>query len=136
MESFLHLRKGTTPRRVHADLDGLKDDELSRAGFTGRSANFFRRHDPTAYRAVGPLRPIDVLADQLRPADATDPDGLPLLLFSNPDCRVLLSRRTAPMPRLANHASACANWWRKTRRRARTNASMLRVKSMTNWARS
>ena len=30
MESFVHLRKGRTPRRLHADLDGLKDDELGR----------------------------------------------------------------------------------------------------------
>lgn len=33
MESFVHLRKGKTPRRLHADLDGLKDDELGRGGF-------------------------------------------------------------------------------------------------------
>ncbi len=39
MESFVHLRKGTTPRRLHADLGGLKDDELGRGGFTGRTAN-------------------------------------------------------------------------------------------------
>ncbi len=57
MESFVHLRKGTTPRRLHADLDGLKDDELGRGGFTGRTANLYRRHDPTTYRSVGPLRP-------------------------------------------------------------------------------
>ena len=74
MESFVHLRKGTTPRRLHADLDGLKDDELGRDGFTGRTVHFFRRHDPTAYRAVGPLRPHDVLVDQLAPGDS------PLLL--------------------------------------------------------
>ena len=30
MESFVHLRKGRTPKRLHADLDGLKDDELGR----------------------------------------------------------------------------------------------------------
>jgi len=42
------------------DLDGLKDDELGRGGFTGRTANIYRRHDPTAYRASGPLRPVDV----------------------------------------------------------------------------
>ena len=57
MESFLHLRKGKTPRRLHADLDGLKDDELGRGGFTGRTANLYRRHDPTEYRTEGPLRP-------------------------------------------------------------------------------
>ena len=36
MESFVHLRKGTTPRRLHADLGGLKDDELRAV----------RNHDP------------------------------------------------------------------------------------------
>lgn len=103
MESFVHLRKGATPRRLHADLNGLKDDELGRGGFTGRTANFFRRHDPTAYRAAGPLSPRDVLADQLRPADADDPAGAPLLLFSNDDCRILLSRRGEPMPFFVRH---------------------------------
>src|ERR1700683_218770 len=57
MESFIHLRKGKTPRRLHADLEGLKDDELARGGFTGRPANLYRRHDPTEYRSEGPLRP-------------------------------------------------------------------------------
>src|SRR5437660_7687359 len=79
MESFVHLRKGKTPRRLHADLDGLKDDELGRGGFTGRTANMYRRHDPTAYRAVGALRPVDVLAGELKPSDSTDADGGPLL---------------------------------------------------------
>ncbi|ETW22486.1 homogentisate 1,2-dioxygenase [Mycobacterium gastri] len=75
MESFVHLRKGKTPRRLHADLDGLKDDELGRSGFAGRTANIYRRHDPTAYRAEGPLRPIDVLCSELKPGDATDANG-------------------------------------------------------------
>lgn len=97
MESFVHLRKGRTPRRLHADLDGLKDDELGRGGFTGRTANMYRRHDPTAYRSEGPLRPIDVLSSELKPSDATDANGSPLLLFANADCRIALSRRQAPM---------------------------------------
>lgn len=98
MESFTHLRKGKTPRRVHADLDGLKDDELGRGGFTGRTANIYRRNDPTAFRAVGPLRPVDVLASELKPSDATDAAGTPLLLFSNNACRIFLSRRSEAMP--------------------------------------
>ena len=98
MESFIHLRKGKTPKRLHADLDGLKDDELGRGGFTGRTANIYRRNDPTAYRSVGPLRPIDVLSSELKPSDATDAHGGPLLMFSNADCQVLLSRRSEPMP--------------------------------------
>ncbi|MDR3663596.1 MAG: homogentisate 1,2-dioxygenase [Mycobacterium sp.] len=98
MESFVHLRKGKTPKRVHADLDGLKDDELGRGGFVGRTANMYRRNDPTAYRTVGPLRPTDVLSSELKPADATDAQGGPLLMFSNADCQVLLSRRSEAMP--------------------------------------
>jgi hypothetical protein len=71
MESFVHLRKGKTRRRLHADLDRLKDDELGRAGFTGRTANMYRRHVP-AYRAVGPLRPLDLLSSELKRSDATE----------------------------------------------------------------
>jgi homogentisate 1,2-dioxygenase len=82
MESFIHLRKGKTPRRLHADLDGLKDDELGRGGFTGRTANIYRRNDPTAYRASGPLRPIDVLSSELKPADATDARSEPMPFFT------------------------------------------------------
>ncbi|BAD56503.1 homogentisate 1,2-dioxygenase [Nocardia farcinica] len=103
MESFVHLRKGTTPRRLHADLDGLKDDELGRGGFTGRTAHLYRRNDPTAYTAVGPLRPVDVMASALTPTDSTDPAGTPLLLFANADCRILLSRRAAPMPHFVRY---------------------------------
>ena len=103
MESFVHLRRGTTPHRLHADLDGLKDDELGRGGFTGRTANVYRRHDPTAYRSVGPLRPVDVLSSELKPDDAADANGGPLLMFSNADCRILLSRRGEPMPFYARH---------------------------------
>jgi homogentisate 1,2-dioxygenase len=103
MESFVHLRKGKTPRRLHADLDGLKDDELGRGGFTGRTANIYRRHDPTAYRSVGPLRPIDVLSGELKPSDASAAHGGPLLMFSNADCRILLSRRHEPMPFYTRH---------------------------------
>ncbi|SOD71807.1 homogentisate 1,2-dioxygenase [Jatrophihabitans sp. GAS493] len=98
MESFIQLRKGKTPRRMHADLDGLKDDELGRAGFTGRSTQLYRRHDPTAFRAVGALAGVDVDTNLLEPTDLSDPAGEPLMLFSNSDCRILLSRRAAAAP--------------------------------------
>src|SRR5271155_4055122 len=87
MESFIHLRKGKTPRRLHADLEGLKDDELGRGGFTGRTANMYRRHDPTAYRSAGPLRPLDVLSSELKTSDATDADGGAPVVFSQPHRR-------------------------------------------------
>ena len=111
MESFVHLRKGTTPRRLHADLDGLKDDELGRGGFTGRTANIYRRNDPTAYRSAGPLRPIDVLSSELKPSDATDAAGSPMLLFSNADCQVLLSRRSEPMPFFVRYVDGDLLWF-------------------------
>ena len=37
-------------------------------------------------------------SSELKPRDATDAHGGPLLLFSNADCQVLLSRRTEEMP--------------------------------------
>lgn len=98
MESFLHLRRGQTPRRIHADLDGLKDDELGRDGFTGRTVALYRRNDPTRYRSAGPLRTTDAVCADLTPTDATDPAGSPMLLYSNADCRISLSRRTTEMP--------------------------------------
>jgi pimeloyl-ACP methyl ester carboxylesterase len=67
MESFVHLRKGRIPKRLHADLDGLKDDELGRDGFTGRTANIYRRHDPTAYRSAGPQCCPKSLANERTP---------------------------------------------------------------------
>jgi len=103
MESFVHLRKGVTPHRIHADLDGLEDDELGRSGFTGRTAHLYRRNDPTEYRTVGPLRPLDVIASNLRPTDLDDPAGSPLTLFTNPDCRIMLSRRATAMPFHVRH---------------------------------
>src|SRR3984885_15399043 len=103
MESFIHLRKGKTPRRLHADLEGLKDDELGRGGFTGRTANMYRRNDPTAYRSEGPLRPVDVLSSELKPSDATDANGGPPLIFANPDCPLSFSRRPAALPYFAPH---------------------------------
>jgi homogentisate 1,2-dioxygenase len=75
MESFVHLRKGKTPRRLHADLDGLTDDELGRGGFTGRTANIYRRHDPTAYRSVGPLPPSTCCPANSNPATPPMPTG-------------------------------------------------------------
>ena len=39
-----------------------------------------------------------MLSSELKPSDATDAAGGPLLMFSNADCQVLLSRRSEPMP--------------------------------------
>lgn len=98
MESFVQYSKGTVPKRIHADLDGLKDDELGRQGFFGRQAQLYRRNDPTSSRWVGELRDRHVQTVDLVPDDRDDPRGDPLLLLSNADNRISLSRRGAPMP--------------------------------------
>jgi homogentisate 1,2-dioxygenase len=103
VESFVQFRKGTTPQHVHRDLDGLKDDELGRMGFVGRQAQLYRRNDPTAYRAEGPIQPVAALVDDLHPDDEGDSSGQPLPLLSNGDVRFLLSRRSAPMPFFARN---------------------------------
>lgn len=98
MKSFLHLNKGRTPRQAHRDLGGLKDDELGRNAFYGRTAQLYRRHDPTRFEARGDYRPREVNVDTLTPGDRTDAAGFPLPLFENDTCRILLSRRSAAMP--------------------------------------
>lgn len=59
LESFVHLRKGTTPRRLHADLDGLK------AGATHYYAG------PDQRDALG--RAVGTITDWLARHDFTDP---------------------------------------------------------------
>ncbi|MFW0783405.1 homogentisate 1,2-dioxygenase [Gordonia sp. CPCC 206044] len=98
MESFIQHRKGRTPRQVHRDVEDLKDDELGRYGFTGRTAHLYRRNDPTQYRAVGDLGGLDRQTYDLTPTDQIDPAGEPLLMFYNDDCRILLSRRSETAP--------------------------------------
>ena len=98
MKSFVHLRKGRTPRVAHRDLDGLKDDELGRSGFYGRTAQLYRRNNPASYRPLGDYRLREVQSSQLDPPDLTDPRGEALPLFENHACRIFLSRRSAPMP--------------------------------------
>lgn len=98
MESFIQLRSGETPRRIHRGLDGLKDDEMGRSGFTGRTTHLYRQNDPTKFRLEGSLMGADVSTKQLEPADLIDPIGEPLLLMSNEDCRIFLSRRKDVAP--------------------------------------
>lgn len=100
MESFIPHRRGRTPRRIHRDIaeSGLKDDELGRFGFTGRTAHLYRRNDPTDYRIEGDLQCTDTSTFALVPTDHDDAEGEPLVLFHNEDCRISLSRRADPAP--------------------------------------
>ena len=94
MESFTHLRKGTTPRRVHADLDGLKDDELGRGGFTGRTANLYRRHDRPNFARSDRYVLSTSSPPELKPSDAADAAGAPSVVLQPPRLPHLPGRRS------------------------------------------
>lgn len=47
-----------------------------------------------------------MLSGELKSSDATDASGGPLLMFSNDDCRIFLSRRHEPMPFYTRHVDA------------------------------
>lgn len=103
MESFIQHRSGQTPRQIHRDVGELKDDELGRAGFTGRTAHLYRRNDPTRFRVEGELVGADADTSDLHPTDESDPAGEPLLLFHNEDCRISISRRAEAAPFLTRN---------------------------------
>src|SRR5699024_758218 len=109
MESFIQLRKGTTPRKIHRDLDGLKDDELGRYGFTGRTAHMYRRNDPTTFRAEGPLQGVDVQTTGLRPTDQATPPS--------PDVPRTGTAATTPPP--PGPKGLCRGWTSRPRGCAR-----------------
>jgi homogentisate 1,2-dioxygenase len=94
MESFVHLRKAVPPSVTPTSTGGRRTRARRN---TGRTENIYRRHDPTAYRASGPLRPVDVMTSELKPGDATDAAGTPPAVLERrlPD---LLSRRGEAMP--------------------------------------
>lgn len=96
----LHLSKGQVARQAHVGIPkGLKEDEISRAGFTGRVAELYRRHDPVAWtRIEGDHRPWDLDGNKLAPTDMTDPRGTPVPVFYNDDLSVEVSRRAEAMP--------------------------------------
>ena len=93
-------RKGKASRQAHVDLpEGTCEEEHGRQAFTGRASHLYRTAPPTAWVKVeGPLRPWAFDWNQLTPPDQTDPEGDPLLVLSNEDLAVLVSRRSAPMP--------------------------------------
>ncbi len=111
MKSFVHWNRGRTPRQAHRDLDGLKDDELGRQGFQGRTAQLYRRHDPTRFRSAEGYGPHDLDAGTLETGDHADPRGTPRRVYWNADCRVAVSRRSAPMPFYCRNVDGDEMWF-------------------------
>lgn len=105
MKSWIHFAKGQTPRQAHVGLGELKEDELGRQGFSGRVAELYHLHTPTAWtRIEGNLRPWDLDGYQLTPSDQSDPCGVPLPVFSNADVCIAISRRGQTMPYYVRNA--------------------------------
>ncbi len=103
MKSFIHLDRGDTPRHAHRDLEGRKEEEMSRAGFAGRSTVLYHSHDPTTFRADGPLKVTEWRTHRLATDDLTDPAGRPRRVLSNADCTLSISRRSEAMPFLCRN---------------------------------
>ncbi|MGV9803639.1 homogentisate 1,2-dioxygenase [Mycobacterium sp. NPDC003449] len=108
MRSWFHLSRGTVLRQAHVnlpELGGLKEDMITRRGFSGQAVNFYRRNAPTAWNRIeGPMQARDIDGLALDPTDRTHADGGPLRLFHNPDVTISVSRRTANMTYSARNA--------------------------------
>lgn len=102
MRSWIHHSRGRVLRQAHVGLEslgGLKEDELSRFGFSGRVAELYRRNEPTAWtRIEGRMKPWDIDGFNLQPTDAVSAGGTPLRLFYNDEVSVWVSRRKEAMP--------------------------------------
>ncbi|MEM9725381.1 MAG: homogentisate 1,2-dioxygenase [Pseudomonadota bacterium] len=97
-KSFIQLAKGRYPRQAHVDLDGLKDDEISRLGFDGRASQLYRRNDPTQFRATGDFRVRYAPVHALPISDGQDASGAPIKMLHNQDGAVYLSTRNEAPP--------------------------------------
>jgi homogentisate 1,2-dioxygenase len=86
----------TSPSGV---AEGAYEEELGRQGFGGRSARLQHLHPPTGWtRFEGRVRPHSFDLGKLEPRDLSHHCGAPLAVLINDDIRVMLSRRSDPMP--------------------------------------
>jgi hypothetical protein len=94
------LKKGTTANQAHVGLPtGTYEEEHGRKGFFGKSAHLYHANPPTSWiRFEGKLRPHCFDCNKLEPTDSSDPKGAPVAFLGNQDLRVLVSRRSEPMP--------------------------------------
>ena len=100
MRSWIHHARGRHVRQARMGLGDLREEHISRQGFSGPVAMIYREHGPNEIiRVEGSLVPRAV-ADTTRaePSDLADPRGAPVAMLSNADVSVGISRRTAAMP--------------------------------------
>lgn len=94
------LKKGLAPGQAHVGLpEGTVEEEHGRSGFYGAASHLYRVHPPTGWTAIeGPLRPHLLDTTLLTPSDQHDPEGSPVTFLANNDVRMMVSRRSSPMP--------------------------------------
>ena len=94
------LKKGKFASQTHVDIpEGTFEEEYGGSGFSGKSAHLYRAHPPTGWtRFEGKLRPHCFDLNKLEPRDQSHPCGAPLAFLVNDDIRVMVSRRSDPMP--------------------------------------
>jgi homogentisate 1,2-dioxygenase len=94
------LKKGKIATQAHVGVpEGTYEEEHGRRGFYGKSAHLYHAHPPTGWiRFEGKLRPHRFDLNRLAPSDLTEPQGSPVAFLANNDVRLLVSRRSAPMP--------------------------------------
>src|SRR5438477_13002254 len=99
MRSWIHFTRGRFVRQARIGLGELKEEHLSRQGFAGPVAMIYRTQGPNeVVRVEGDYRSRAVPSSEVVAADATDPRGGPLVLLSNQDVAVGISRRRKAMP--------------------------------------
>jgi homogentisate 1,2-dioxygenase len=94
------LKKGKTTVQAHVGLPaGTFEEEHGRKGFFGKSAHLYHANPPTGWiRFEGKLRPHCFDLNKLKPTDQSDPKGSSVAFLGNGDLKLLVSRRTEPMP--------------------------------------
>jgi len=99
MRSWIHFTRGRFVRQARVGLGGLKEEHLSRHGFAGPVAMLYRTDGPNeVVRIEGDYRPRQIDSADVVAADASDPRGGPLILLSNEDVSIAISRRCQATP--------------------------------------
>ena len=99
MRSWIHFTRGRFVRQARIGLGELREEHLSRQGFAGPVAMIYRTQGPNeVVRVEGDYRSRAIDSGDVVPSDAHDPRGGPLVLLSNEDVAVAISRRRAAMP--------------------------------------
>jgi homogentisate 1,2-dioxygenase len=94
------LKKGKFASQAHVGIpEGTYEEEHGRKGFFGKSAHLYHAHPPTGWtRFEGKLRPHCFDLNKLEPRDLSHPCGAPLAFLANDDIKIMVSRRSEPMP--------------------------------------